>query len=469
VILMKILLISANREITPDPVAPIGLAYLASALEREGFSVGVLDLCFAEEISATIRRKKEAFGPDAIGVSIRNVDSTGFPHGHSYLPEIEEICEAAKERFDGPVILGGAGFSILPKAFMERFGMDFGIVGEGEQVLPVLLRAISRQEGLEAIPGVCRQLPGSRIEIHPIEPAWSLTGLNTKGWEYLEAERYYQRGGMVNIQTKRGCTFQCLYCTYPLSEGTKLRTRPPLEVVDEIEEWTDSHRINQFFFVDSVFNFPLDHAESILSEICRRGLKIGWTAYINPRFVTPSFGRLMAQSGCSGVELGVDSGSNRILKGLRKEFNVEDVRRSIKLCHDERLHCCVSLLLGGPAETPQSLQESLELMDSSEVNAVIANVGIRIYPGCGLHELSLQEEKITEDDSLLEPTFYLSSHLTDRDVAKIFQEARKRGNWIVPGAGINFDSALFQRMRGKKIKGPLWRFVRKKGRSIGRS
>lgn len=461
--LMKILLISSNRELRPDPVAPIGLAYLAGALKREGFLVDALDLCFAEDISDSIKRKKEAFQPDAIGLSIRNIDDTIYPNCHSNLAEIEEICLAMKEGFDGPIILGGAGFSLLAEGLMDRVGIDLGIVGEGEDALPRLIRATSSQGDLEGIPGVCQRLPDGRVAIQEIEPTWDLAGSDVKGWEAIDTLRYYRAGGMINIQTKRGCSFRCLYCTYPKIEGSLIRTRPPAEVVDEIEEWIDNQEMNQFYFVDSVFNYPLEHAEAILSEICQRGLKIGWTAYINPRFVPPAFARLMARSGCTGVELGVDSGSNRILQRLRKDFDTGDVSRTIALCQGEGLRCCVSLIFGGPDEDSQSLQETFDLIDSTQANAVIAMVGIRIYPGCAIHELCLEEGRLPQEEPLLEPTFYISSEMSDQEIMGIFKEARKRGNWIVPGDGINFDGSLFQRMRDKDVKGPLWRFVRKRG------
>jgi radical SAM superfamily enzyme YgiQ (UPF0313 family) len=464
---MKILLISSNRESRPDPVAPIGLACLAGHLKREGFTVDVLDLCFVDDLSETIRRKKKAFQPDAIGLSIRNVDDTIYPGGLSYVPEIEEICLTIKEGFSGPVILGGSGFSLIAKGLMERVGIDLGIVGEGENALPRLLRALSNRREVDGIPGLCRRLPDGSIEIQKIEPTSDFAGLNSKGWENIDTLRYYRAGGMINIQTKRGCSFRCLYCTYPKIEGDLVRTRRPIDVVDEIQEWVDHHGVNQFYFVDSVFNYPLDHAASILDEICRRNLKIGWTAYINPRFVTRAFAGLMARSGCTGVELGVDSGSDRILTKLRKDFDSGDVSKAITLCRDEGLRCCVSMILGGPAEDSRSLHESFDFIDSIGVNAVIAMVGIRIYPGCGIHDLCLDEGRLREEDPLLEPTFYISSDLSEQEIVGIFRQARKRGNWIVPGDGINFDGNLFQRMRDKEVKGPLWRFVRKGGIPVG--
>jgi len=365
------------------------------------------------------------------------------------------------------LILGGAGFSLLPEALMKRLGADFGIIGEGEVALPFLLRAIIRKEEMDSYPGICRRLSDGTIKRARIEPAWELRGIDKKGWEKINTARYYRAGGMIGIQTKRGCQSRCLYCTYPGIEGTRVRVRPPFEVVDEIEDWIEGSGIKQFFFVDSVFNYPVEHCESILSEVCRRGLRMGWTAYINPRFLTPDLVRLMARSGCTGVELGVDSGSDRILDNLRKDFSSRDVVRAISLFREERIPSCASLILGGPGESPQSLDESFALMDSCRVNVVFAMVGIRVYPGCALYNLCLEEGRIVDEDTLIEPFFYLSSELGELEIMKIFQEARTRGNWILPGGGINYDEKVLQKLRSRDVKGPLWRFVRKWRISFG--
>jgi len=150
--------------------------------------------------------------------------------------------------------------------------------------------------------------------------------------------------------------------------------------VDEIERHVKDDRIDHFFFVDSVFNVPERHAAAILEEIIRRGLRIGWTAYVTPRSPNVELIGLMARSGCSGIELGIDGGAEATLASLRKGFSVDDIRTFARLAKAARLRTCCSLIFGAPDESAATLDQSFALMDEIAPDAVIAMVGVRIYP-----------------------------------------------------------------------------------------
>src|SRR3972149_594011 len=128
---MQILLISANNEKTPYPVSPIGLAYVASALLKDGHDVKILDLCFAEDIGSSVQQIIASFKPDIIGLSIRNIDNLTYPKSVFYLPAIKSVVDAVKP-MNIPVIVGGSGFALCPEAVLRYLGLEFGIVGEGE-------------------------------------------------------------------------------------------------------------------------------------------------------------------------------------------------------------------------------------------------------------------------------------------------------------------------------------------------
>src|SRR6185295_11905652 len=115
--------------------------------------------------------------------------------------------------------------------------------------------------------------------------------------DLFDVSRYYERGGCMNVQTKRGCCFDCVFCSYPLIEGTKVRMRTPESVVDEIADLSDRFGVRHVFFVDNIFNFPLAHAKRICAEIERRKLSIEWSGYLNPKFVDEELVERMAASG----------------------------------------------------------------------------------------------------------------------------------------------------------------------------
>jgi radical SAM superfamily enzyme YgiQ (UPF0313 family) len=263
------------------------------------------------------------------------------------------------------------------------------------------------------------------------------------------------------IQSKRGCPFSCVYCTYPSLEGRATRSRAPEDVVDEIERWVAELGINHFFFVDNVFNAPLEHATLVLDELLRRDLRVGWTAYVSPRYTTPAFAELMIRSGCKGVEVGVDGGSAKTMRTLRKGFDVADVRRYFAQTRAAGVRTCATLILGAPGETRETLDETFELMDEVEPAAVLAMVGVRVYPGTAMWPIAANSGQVDGSADPLEPAFYLSEELTEEDLRSVYERARARRNWVMPGADLGVDASVLSRLRDKNIKGPLWRLLRR--------
>ena len=139
----------------------------------------------------------------------------------------------------------------------------------------------------------------------------------------FDVKRYFEMGGCINIQLKRGCAFNCSYCTYPAIEGHAYRKRSPEKIIEEIQYWHDQG-ITHYFFVDSVFNHPEDYALQIVNEIVRRNLKIHWTGFFAPIF-SEEFVKACVEAGLTSMDLGTDAFSDRTLRGHGKFFNVEIV------------------------------------------------------------------------------------------------------------------------------------------------
>ena len=120
---------------------------------------------------------------------------------------------------------------------------------------------------------------------------------------------------------------------------------------------------------------------------------------------------------------------------------------------------CHYLLFGGPGEDERTIEESFHLIDQLEPTAVIAMLGIRIYPGTELERISLSEAVIQRDSNLIYPHFYISSALRGRLSDIIREKALARKRWIVPGLEINVSQNLIEQMRRFRIRGPLWEYV----------
>ena len=134
---MKVLLLSVNRERDPYPVFPIGLACLAGPLLQAGHSLAVLDLCFEDDPQAAIESALSVQRPDVAVISLRNLDNVTWPGSCSYLDGLRAIVSRCTGR--AITIIGGSGFSLMPVQILAYVGADYGVAGEGEDLLPRLL------------------------------------------------------------------------------------------------------------------------------------------------------------------------------------------------------------------------------------------------------------------------------------------------------------------------------------------
>jgi radical SAM superfamily enzyme YgiQ (UPF0313 family) len=454
---MDILLISANREMSPYPVFPIGLAYLAGPLKKEGHRLKALDLCFAVDPESELRDVLAKFDPDAIVLSIRNIDNVTYPSSRSYLAEIKAVVELC--RGTAPVILGGSGFSLMPVELLSLLDGDYGVIGEGEEVLTDLVASLARGDDPASIPGVLTRGATDFKTALPIEQI----GRPERG--LFQVDRYNREGGMANLQTKRGCPFACIYCTYPVLEGRRMRLRPTGDIVAEIRELVELHGVDYIYFVDDIFNYPPEFAEELCRAMSAANLRVNWSAFINPRFITPELVELMVEAGCDAFEFGTDSGSPLMLQNLGKSFGVEEIRTASRLCNRHGVDFAHYILFGGPGETEETVLESFALMDEVAPTAVIGMTGIRIYPNTPLYRRALEEGMITAETNLLEPVFYISENVRNNLCDIVTGEALQRKNWVVPGLEINMSDAMLAAIRHFKVRGPLWKLMKRLGRT----
>jgi radical SAM superfamily enzyme YgiQ (UPF0313 family) len=264
---------------------------------------------------------------------------------------------------------------------------------------------------------------------------------------------------MINLQTKRGCPFSCIYCTYPLLEGKEVRLRKVDEVVEEIRQLTQEQAMDYIYFVDDIFNYPPFYAEALCREMVRSQVNVRWSAFVNPGFLTENLLKWMKEAGCVGIEFGTDSGSARMLKNYKKSFTIEDVIQVSQLCTALALNHCHYLLFGGPGEDEETIEDSFRLMDELDPTAIIAMLGIRIYPGTEMEQLSLSQGVIDQNSNLIYPHFYISPKLGRKPEDIIREKALERKRWIVPGLEINITQNLLEGIRRFGIRGPLWELV----------
>ncbi len=426
---MRTLLISANTEQLQMPVLPMGLACVAAAAEHAGHEVKLLNLMTKDDFQKLeLENAVLCFQPELVGVSVRNIDDQNMNSPRFLLEAVRNVVSACHRLTSAPIVLGGAGYSIFPRSALAYLGADMGIKGEGEAAFVMLLDRLSRQEDLSGLPnlillnsaGENRTKILKRLDDFPLPVPIGRFSFPTE---------FKNQKVWLPFQTRRGCPLECSYCSTATIEGRILRKRSPEIVVDSISRFAEAGFRN-FFFVDNTFNFPPSYARELCDRMAGRNLAIQWRCILYPWKVDEGLIERMARAGCVEVAFGFESGSRKVLRSFNKRFQPEEVRRISGILERHGIGRMGFLLLGGPAETRETVDESLEFADSLELEAMKITTGIRIYPYTHLAKTAIAEGIISSEDDLLFPRFYLARGLDGWIEEKVSGWLKRRPNWL---------------------------------------
>ena len=436
-------MVAANFVTIPYPVYPLGAGIVADIARRHGHEVRLLDLLSAGGFAGyEPRRLQEViaeFQPDCVGLSLRNLESADSSNAdeHWSLDLIKRMVDDIRQVTAAPQVIGGAGFSLMPETVLNHTGVDYGLPGEGERIWPAFLEALAAGR---AEPGLWAQAgPGAR---------------QASAYDPELVRRYADQGGLIGVQTKRGCPLNCLYCSYPLLEGRRIRPRPVEEILDDLRRLAGLVEHPHIAFADAVFNDPAGHWRELLAAMTSAGLNLSWTAFFQPAEFEPDDWRLLKASGVSGLEFGTDGGSDAALRGLNKPFHFELVQRLQQKCFEHDIPAAHYLIFGGPGETPATVEEGIENINGLEGCVAFISTGLSVYPGTPLAEVARREGLISSDHDLRKPVFYYSPDIEPARLDQRLKEAfgSRRDRLYPPGAAVERTEVL----RRMGYRGILW-------------
>jgi radical SAM superfamily enzyme YgiQ (UPF0313 family) len=224
--------------------------------------------------------------------------------------------------------------------------------------------------------------------------------------------------------------------------------------LDQLER----HGARYVFIVDSVFNSSARHVTDVCEAILRRNVRLSWGCFLRPQGLTLDLLRLMARAGLSHIEFGSDSFCDEVLAAYQKGLTFEDILQSSEVARQANVDFCHFLISGGPGETIETLWTGFRNSQRLGAGAIMAVVGMRIYPGTLLFERAVQEGQIERSTDLLVPQYYLARGLTAESVfAQIKEFATRSPNWIVGDPSPAYAS-LVARLRRRGVLGPLWAY-----------
>lgn len=404
---MKVLLVQAYLGRFEPPVFPAGLNQLARYMSATtDHDVSVLDMNTEREPYPALEEALQERAPDAVGISLRNVDTTQYRDRFYYFLEIPRIADVVKSaRPESSLIIGGPGFSIYSREIMEAVPrLDFGVISEGEITLPALLSSL---DAPESVSGILYRRNGEVVSTG----TGQLFDLSQypDGQPYaIDPKQYREVPFVIGVESKRGCAQKCVYCVYPFLNGAKPRTRTPERIVDEVQMLVEEHGVKTCQFIDPVFNIPPAHCEAVCREMIKRGLggKVDWIAWFAERFLSQEQWDLALEAGCVEFAFSPDALTDPVLERIGKASRQRDIERTLEMARkDPRASVSYNFFISPPGETASDFLKLLKFFVGAKLKLrsrcrVFASY-IRVEPHTRLHELAIEEGVLSADETIL--------------------------------------------------------------------
>lgn len=406
---MKVLISNATREDNPAALKaidklftvsePLGMAYLAAVLKKEGIDVEILD-CLAlnykqKNFEDFIKSKKY----DIIGIS------TYTPDWHVTKNNLDIIKKNSPETV---VIVGGPHINSLVRAnlakelFDDCQSFDFAVYGEGEITLLELVRAIEKKSDTSQISGIVFKKSDGQICVNPKRDLIKdINNIPFPALELMPLEKYsrtpssYKREPVRSILTTRGCPFSCVFCDRG-AFGRSLRRRNIDNIMAEVARLVTEFKTRELRIWDDVFTSD----EKFTLEICKELKKYNllWSCNARVNMVKPNVLKAMKEAGCWAVDFGIESGNNRVLKAIDKKFTVKEAKESIKMVKESGIEVRTFFILGLPQETLESMQDTINFALSGNIDYATFYLP-QAYKGTRLYEIARQEGALETDYS----------------------------------------------------------------------
>lgn len=378
--------------------APINLAYLAAYLSKYSESSHQIEILDAEGLLygfETIENKIKEISPDVVALTMTTPT----------YKSVKTILESVKKiRKSTVTIVGGAHPSAFPTELLDEIPqIDFSIVGEGELPFKNLINALDTNQGFENIKGlvyrnnnkiICNSEREYISDINTIPfPARDLLPMDI--YCPSSAKDITHKGGFTNIFTSRGCPHKCTYCSSNNIWRGKVRLRSAQNVVDEIESCYKSG-ITRFNFNDDIFPINKQRTIDICNLIRSRNLDIRWTCMTRADFVWPDVMTEMKNAGCETVNLGLESGSDEILKSINKKTTSQQGINAVKICKEAGLEVMGNFMIGNMSETEETIKETAKYAKMLDLDSAGFFIAMP-YPGTQLFTEAIKRGYMRED------------------------------------------------------------------------
>lgn len=362
---------------------PMGILYVASSCLKAGIKTKIIDQYLKNLDNKEVLRKIRNEKPDFVGFSLTSFTLTNAKLLASKIKAENRKCK---------IIVGGPWVIMDKNNILTNHEFDYAIYGEGEITLPELLKSLANNNKLNLVKGLIYRnhqkiiINAPRPFIEDLDtipyPAYNLVDLN----DYARGKSIYVNTQPVDyLCATRGCPYACSFCSSKEVWNRTYRTRKPKMIVDEMSFMSKKYKTKGFHFRDDNLTVNRKFILNLCDEIIKRNLNLKWMCESRVDTLDEQIIAKMKESGCTGIWFGIESGSSKILKYLKKGFSLSQIKKTINICRRYGLNIGGSFILGVPMDTKKTIEETVKLAKSLKLTNTWFNQFIAI-PNCELYE-----------------------------------------------------------------------------------
>lgn len=385
----------STSDLNPKPIGrmpPLGLSYLNSYIKQKGYSSEVVD-CIGENIShldasRLVREKK----PEFVGITTTTILL-------EYAIDLAKIIKTNNPSVI--IIMGGCHVTALgDDVLRECDAIDLIVRGEGEITLYEILQEYKKNRpDLKTVKGISYRSNGiiyrneSRELIKDIDtipfPSRELIGNKN----YQLSVKWFYRSPYATMITSRGCPYPCEFCDVKNMFGQKIRYRTIANVIKEIKTLSKEYGVKEIIFYDDIFTLKEKRVVEFCQKLISENLDITWGCFSRVDTINDEMAFLMKKAGCHMISLGIESGSDEVLKSMKKGTNTNQARKTLLTLRKNKIETSASFVVGFPGETRESIKKTIRF--AKEINTTFAAFFRLIpYPGTPLYSLYLKQDKL---------------------------------------------------------------------------
>lgn len=353
---MKVSLIYSR--INTSIQTPLGLLWIGAVLRKNGHAVQVIDPIPGR---GNFIDKVKGFDPDLVGISIMTTE----------YPKAKEIINSLKGVLKNTLYCaGGIHPTALPRQTIEELGLDFVVMGEGEYIMRDICYRLENDRSYRDIAGIGYKKNGNYVENPRYPLITDLDKLSMPARDLLDMEWYLTPPGLVRgaflkrtlgLLATRGCPYQCIYCGSHTIFGRSIRRRSVHNILEEVEHLINTYNIDGFYFYDDTFTVDRNYVSEFCQGLKKRGINLKWGCQIRANTVWKSLSEEMRDAGCIQVDIGVESGSDKVLKNLKKGTTVAVIKDAFKTVKKAGIRTMATFIVGSPGETSEDIKMTRRL------------------------------------------------------------------------------------------------------------